>query len=105
MLEAKGKYFTKINSDDLLECVRKLRVFSKSLKKLKKAEKIIEKAYSWFELLLPELNPVSSTLYNDYRSIYDGILIDYGKKSELLQKLSFSTFYEEKTKVGYDEEI
>jgi hypothetical protein len=37
--------------------------------------------------------------------IYENLMIDYAKKSDLVKKLSFLTMFNEKVKIGYEEEI
>jgi len=42
---------------------------------------------------------------NYYHNIYNGVLIDYCKKTDLVKKLTYTTMFNEKIKVGYEEEM
>ena len=62
------------------------------------------KLYSPFELILPQLSGQFDELnLKQYKLVFEHILNDYSKETDLVKKLTYNTMYNEKIKVGYDE--
>ena len=49
--------------------------------------------------ILEELN------LNAYFIAYENMIVDLTKKADLVKKLSYATFYDDKVRVSYDEEL
>ncbi len=71
--------------------------------KLRSCYSKISTYYSLFELLCPHLYAYFEEIgLAQFSYVYENVISDYAKKTELVRKLSFLTLYLERVKIDYD---
>lgn len=90
----------------LVETSKKLNIFYRSILKLKTASDKIIRFYPLFEIIYPSLLPILEELnLNAYLIAYENMIVDLTKKADLVKKLCYATFYDDKVRISYDEEL
>ena len=67
-------------------------------------EKVVP-LYSLFQLIYPMIGGHFEELnLGQYAAMFDNLMLDFAKKTDLVKKLTFGTMYTEKMKVRYEDE-